>query len=144
MCECTGKNKPDTLHNVVESLKEKHGVREPHIHADVIKAWADGAEIESSINGGLLWRECSKPHWFNDTMYRIKPEPKPLTDLEKYGVEVGDVWCGYCPVDGEFSTVVQAVGSNQYVGFTTGARISKELLTDLVFRRGVVNKFDCM
>ena len=48
----------------------------PHKHAELIKAWADGAEIEyKNIRGG--WGDVSHPCWFNHSEYRIKPEPKP-------------------------------------------------------------------
>ena len=55
----------------------------PHKHADLIKAWADGAEIEqqSRITDGK-WYEQKNPCWGTDTTYRIKPTPKP--DVVKY------------------------------------------------------------
>ena len=47
-----------------------------HKHADLIKAWADGAEIQYNYNSE--WVDCgSKPEWYEFTEYRIKPEPKP-------------------------------------------------------------------
>lgn len=48
-----------------------------HKHADLIKAWADGAEIEwLGINGN--WCSISgTPAWSIETTYRIKPVPKP-------------------------------------------------------------------
>jgi hypothetical protein len=48
-----------------------------HKHADLIKAWADGAEIEwRGINGD--WCSISgTPAWSIETTYRIKPTPKP-------------------------------------------------------------------
>jgi hypothetical protein len=55
-----------------------------HQHADLIKAWADGAQIQSRNNIGEHWQDNRLPVWANDTMYRIKPEPKP--DLCKYVV----------------------------------------------------------
>ena len=42
-------------------------------HAELIKAWADGAEIEVKANGG--WDEVKKPSWAEFIEYRIKPEP---------------------------------------------------------------------
>ncbi len=48
----------------------------PHKHAELIKAWADGAEIEQKTPHGVWenfdneWTET----WYE---YRIKPEPKP-------------------------------------------------------------------
>lgn len=49
----------------------------PHKHAELIKAWADGAQIEYLENGN--WVDChvNGPAWDSTTEYRIKPEPKP-------------------------------------------------------------------
>jgi len=53
----------------------------PHKHAELIKAWADGAEIEARFldadgwtnwrlqEGGFIWYQ-------SNAEYRIKPEPK--------------------------------------------------------------------
>jgi hypothetical protein len=51
----------------------------PHKHAELIKAWADGAEIQIKYNDGWCdWCIGSSPHWLDDEEYRIKPqEPKP-------------------------------------------------------------------
>lgn len=51
----------------------------PHKHAELIKAWADGAEIQISVSKGELW-EDAQPNflvWNDEYQYRIKPEPKP-------------------------------------------------------------------
>ena len=50
---------------------------QPHKHADLIKQWADGAEIEFRIANGE-WAEClADPIWTTDVyQYRIKPEEK--------------------------------------------------------------------
>ena len=49
----------------------------PHKHAELIKAWADGAEIESKTDN-IDWFVDENP-WWNDDDYefRIKSEPKP-------------------------------------------------------------------
>lgn len=47
----------------------------PHKHAELIKAWADGAEIQ--VRCKKAWADCPLPQWFPDVEYRIKPEPKP-------------------------------------------------------------------
>ncbi len=45
----------------------------PHKHAELIKAWADGAEIEYKVhNGG--WVALEHPSWDDHNEYRIKPE----------------------------------------------------------------------
>ena len=48
----------------------------PHKHAEMIKAWADGAEIEC-YNGLGYWLEDKNPDWHAWNGYRIKPETKP-------------------------------------------------------------------
>ena len=51
----------------------------PHKHAELIKAWADGAEIQY-WNGSIeQWKDGDREEmsWYEDYQYRIKPEPKP-------------------------------------------------------------------
>ena len=63
-------------------------MKTPHKHCELIKAWADGAEIEacSILNG--KWVYMPGPLWSPNCEYRIKPEPKP--DLvEHYSAEPG-------------------------------------------------------
>lgn len=50
-----------------------------HPHADLIHAWAEGAEIEfrpdaSKANYGssLAWQTCRNPDWHPNFQYRIK------------------------------------------------------------------------
>lgn len=55
----------------------------PHKHAELIKAWADGAKIEVYSERRNEWVLCeSQPIWVDNCEYRIKPEPKP--DIIKY------------------------------------------------------------
>ena len=56
-----------------------------HQHADLIKAWADGAQIQSNnpnLDGSEDWEDETEPRWYNYLDYRIKPMPKP--DMYKY------------------------------------------------------------
>tara|TARA_R110000868_G_C10439191_1_gene725156 strand:+ start:187 stop:477 length:291 start_codon:yes stop_codon:yes gene_type:complete len=51
-----------------------------HKHADVIIAWANGAQIQTYVNkmGGWMWVDICEPMWWvEDSRYRVKPEPKP-------------------------------------------------------------------
>jgi hypothetical protein len=52
----------------------------PHKHAELIKAWADGAEIE--CRDCRVWYYAKDPRWQEDMEYRIKPKTKP--DIEKF------------------------------------------------------------
>ena len=47
----------------------------PHKHAELIKAWADGAEIQLKGRNGE-WIDIF-PDWQEECEYRIKHEPKP-------------------------------------------------------------------
>lgn len=62
----------------------------PHKHAELIKAWADGAEIEMFARPFGKWMEDDNPSWDVDSEYRIKPEkvyPKSsLSDQEIVGM----------------------------------------------------------
>ena len=53
-------------------------MKQPHKHADIIKAWADGEEIEFFSDYHGEWRAIgANPQWFESISFRIKPEPKP-------------------------------------------------------------------
>jgi hypothetical protein len=67
--------------------------RKPHPHAELIKAWADGAEIEQ--RNTLKWGGRTgffavegNPSWDPDTEYRIKPsEPVEEVFYARYEVK---------------------------------------------------------
>jgi hypothetical protein len=49
-----------------------------HKHADLIHAWADGAQIQwNDPNYEEPWTDIRVPSWCEDFEYRIKPEPIP-------------------------------------------------------------------
>jgi hypothetical protein len=47
-----------------------------HKHAELIKAWADGAQIQFRLWGGIEWLDTATPQWEVKYEYRIKPEEK--------------------------------------------------------------------
>lgn len=59
-------------------------MKTPHKHAELIKAWADGAEIEYFSKTTLEWCLITVPTWADNAEFRVKPEPKP--DVVYYGV----------------------------------------------------------
>ena len=59
-------------------------MKTPHKHAALIKAWADGAEIEVLFSEEDRWRPIGQPQWRLDREYRIKPEPKPDVVVERW------------------------------------------------------------
>jgi len=58
----------------------------PHKHAEIIKAWADGAEIEYFDNV-LGWQSIRYPTWQDKIKYRIKPK-SPLTPEQIWAIQV--------------------------------------------------------
>jgi hypothetical protein len=48
-----------------------------HKHAEVIKAWADGQEIEAFDHHIKKWFVVKHPIWESEMEYRVKPTPKP-------------------------------------------------------------------
>ena len=73
----------------------KVGDKVPHVHAEIIKAWADGATIQiyRKVDEGdddeYEWVDCPAPSFLVAHKYRVKPEPKP--DAVFYGVAVMEV-----------------------------------------------------
>lgn len=50
------------------------------VHYDVIKAWADGAEVQWKRKTESVWYDCDEddpPLWKSSLDYRVKPQPKP-------------------------------------------------------------------
>lgn len=67
-------------------------MNKPRKHAELIKAWADGAEIQIKYNDGWCdWCIGSSPNWLDDEEYRIKPEPKPDV-VTYYSIDTDGVW----------------------------------------------------
>lgn len=62
----------------------------PRKHADVIKAWADGAEVQARPPGGCtMWADVKVPVFSSDWEYRVKPDPyQHLRDALKAGKRV--------------------------------------------------------
>ena len=58
-------------------------VKVPHVHSEVIKAYADGAQIEFRHAPNREWEGVAQPHFDVGTEYRVKPEPRayPVTQM---------------------------------------------------------------
>lgn len=110
-------------------------MKQPHKHAELIKAWADGALIQvcNGVVEELGWVDINSPTWYLDMKYRIKPVQ---TDLEIYSVEVGDIWLS----KSETLHAVMEVTHDVLILTIEHHNVIKETLKTLVFRRGVVNK----
>ena len=55
----------------------------PHKHAEVIHAWADGAEVQMKWESAG-WQDSTDPVWYPEWEYRIKPAEKVVRWLWAY------------------------------------------------------------
>lgn len=69
-----------------------HATSVPHVHAALIKAWADGAQIQYRLRSWDDWKDIANPYWDAVIEYRIKPEPKPQTIREYKLFDDGTAW----------------------------------------------------
>lgn len=49
-------------------------MNKPHKHCELIKAWADGAEIQFFNYFTSSWKDLNEPIWSDENEYRIKPQ----------------------------------------------------------------------
>ena len=70
-----------------------------HKHADLIHAWADGAQIQCKQHGYEdCWADVGYPNWENPyCVYRIKPEPKPDIVKERCVASWTGISTNLCP-----------------------------------------------
>lgn len=57
-----------------------------HKHAEVIKAWADGEEIEVFVD--YKWHPTVNPMWIDSNSYRVKPKNIVVTRHISYDVTI--------------------------------------------------------
>ena len=80
--------------------QSSQSTKTPHVHAELIKAWADGAEIQFFNPATNEWTDIESPDWMPHVQYRIKPEKKPniyvtfnaSIQLETLTVAVKEAW----------------------------------------------------
>lgn len=73
-----------------------NSIAKPHKHAEVIKAWADGATIQfREIDGGWYDLTAQYPRW-DHPEYRVKPKRSyPETQMRSEQFDEVLRWLGY-------------------------------------------------
>jgi hypothetical protein len=76
----------------------------PHKHADLIKAWADGADIQQRYDAVKEWQPIDQfPSWAENFEYRIKPNTVKYrlylweNNMEEFSVEALNSTEDYAP-----------------------------------------------
>lgn len=83
-------------------------MNKPHKHAKLIKAWADGAEIQYKTPTCTDWNSCKEPSWIHTWEYRIKPDiPEGFTKWNG----------GKCPVDPKCFVEIKMRGGRENRNF---------------------------
>ena len=93
--------------DIVEEIKSETK-KKRHVHADLIHAWADGAEIQTFDEYFETWYDAETPLWDEGNKYRIKPE-KPKS---RYML-VGDSLC----VNNAWTTIKPSGKSQYFIGY---------------------------
>lgn len=56
-----------------------------HVHAELIKQWADGAEIQAWDSTAVDWYDICTPLWSVSQKYRVKPRVN-IKNIEVYAI----------------------------------------------------------
>lgn len=64
-----------------------------HKHAELIKAWADGAQIQILHHSTSRWVDANLLLWDTSCEYRIKPEEKKPVVRWMWAWEEHKLWC---------------------------------------------------
>ena len=97
----------------------------PHKHAEIIKAWADGAEIQIkryNYDCGVYWYDLGNdesPIWLDEYDYRIKPEEKKPV--------VRWLWAYKYPKNGDKDWAISSVFMTEEVAMKHAAQEVKRL-----------------
>ena len=94
-------------------------VKTPHVHAEAIKAWADGHEIERFLEYGNYWYTTDFPAWDEKAQYRVKqskPKDKHMEALIVLSPHAGPLLYAAAPdeancvlvFDGESNKLIKA------------------------------------
>lgn len=65
-------------------------MNKPHKHAEVIKAWADGEDIQKMSADGV-WREVVEPEFQLDREYRVKPDEPGKVAKQEYAYPASQI-----------------------------------------------------
>lgn len=80
----------------------------PHKHCEVIKAWAEGKEIQCATDEGQ-WFDTVDPVWDDNLQYRIKPPAPKWPETKMSGDSLSKIYASFSgSVDDGFVAVANA------------------------------------
>ncbi len=98
----------------------------PHVHAETIKAWADGKPVEGRESPLHNWRLTETPGFVKDYEYRIKPE-----EVVDYALvyENGVVAFQFYPSTNDANIFTRANHHGFHQGFVKRTRIDGKVIS---------------
>lgn len=82
----------------------------PHKHAEFIKAWSDGQEVQVMTNSG--WADVSRlPSWIDSNQYRIKPAAPKWTQTTMTAPEISDWFQSTCLTPAQMAVIINGVNN---------------------------------
>ncbi len=82
--------------------------QKPRKHSELIKAWADGADIEMYDPGTEKWIHISTPSWWKDAKFRIKTTRELVCNINSDG-EISSV--GSCNLSLTFNLLGELISA---------------------------------
>ena len=75
-----------------------------HVHAELIKLWADGAEIQHLVSYSNVdkWVDCVDFDWLPHVKYRLKPKSKTIKYKRYFGFVYGNFYIGIVNQEGQY------------------------------------------
>lgn len=95
----------------------------PHVHAEVIKAWADGKPVEWREHPSGYWKWTGSPKFIEDYEYRVKPE-----EVVDYTVVLGAGVPG-AVFTSTISELKHYYSANNYQGYMKRTRIDGKVVS---------------
>lgn len=95
----------------------------PRVHAEVIKAWADGKPVEWREGPLQSWRLLENPGFIEDNEYRIKPE-----EAVDYAIVLSDGRPG-AAFTSTIACLSDYYSANNYQGFVKRTRIDGKIVS---------------
>lgn len=86
-----------------------------HIHAELIKKWADGAEIQlfEEQAGHPYWVTVTDPQWSKDKLYRVKAKPFVISGSDIFMIKY-ESYFNCCGIDdGDYIDLTLRINTNK-------------------------------
>lgn len=95
----------------------------PRVHAEVIKAWADGKPVEWREAPMMSWQLIANPGFVKDYEYRIKPE-----EVVDYTIVLSDARPGVV-FTSTISNVLDYYHTENFQGFMKRTRLDGQVVS---------------